>query len=250
MSAPSSPSPQESAAIAFFKNLPCPIPGSEFPTITQTPTIPKIIHQIWIGGNTEQEPPTEFMKTWREKNPEWEYILWNEQEIAKRYPQGIRNQKRFLEMEELCGRADILRYEILYDYGGVYIDADSVCITPLDERFLKHTDCWAALENERLRGNLVANGTIGAIRGSKIMERCIQEISAKPTVSTHQTALRAWILVGPLFFTKVIASFVGTPNQMHIYPSHFFYPNHYSGLKYQGNDTVFGNHIWQSPRHS
>ena len=43
--------------------------------------IPKIIHQLWIGT---KPPPTKFMDTWRDKNPDFEYIRWNEEEISKR----------------------------------------------------------------------------------------------------------------------------------------------------------------------
>ena len=43
--------------------------------------IPKIIHQIWIGN---KPPPINLMNTWKEKNPDYEYILWNENEFIKR----------------------------------------------------------------------------------------------------------------------------------------------------------------------
>ena len=43
--------------------------------------IPKIIHQIWIG---DKPAPTKFMDTWRDKNPDFEYIRWNEEEFIKR----------------------------------------------------------------------------------------------------------------------------------------------------------------------
>ena len=43
--------------------------------------IPKIIHQIWIGPKSA---PTKFMDSWREKNPEFTYIRWNEEEIKTR----------------------------------------------------------------------------------------------------------------------------------------------------------------------
>ena len=39
---------------------------------------------------------------------------------------------RINEMEEINGKADIIRWEILYEYGGVFLDADSICIEPID----------------------------------------------------------------------------------------------------------------------
>ena len=44
-------------------------------------SIPKIIHQLWIG--TKPAPIT-LMNTWKEKNPDFEYIFWNEQEFINR----------------------------------------------------------------------------------------------------------------------------------------------------------------------
>jgi mannosyltransferase OCH1-like enzyme len=43
-------------------------------------TVPKIIHQIWIGP---KPPPTNLMDTWKNMNPDFKYILWNEQRIAE-----------------------------------------------------------------------------------------------------------------------------------------------------------------------
>lgn len=49
-------------------------------------------------------------------------------------------QQRIDEIEAFCGKADIMRYEILYKYGGIYLDADSLCLESLDEFFLKTQD--------------------------------------------------------------------------------------------------------------
>ena len=37
-----------------------------------------------------------------------------------------------LEIEEINGKADIIRWEILYHYGGLFVDADSICIESFD----------------------------------------------------------------------------------------------------------------------
>lgn len=89
------------------------------------PSIPKVVHQIWIG---EREPPCVWLDTWRvdfmgsEAGKGWQYKLWDNETVA-----GFKdmiNQDLFeLERYPQC-RADLLRLEILYKYGGVYIDAD------------------------------------------------------------------------------------------------------------------------------
>ena len=93
--------------------------------------IPKIIHQIWLGPRTR---PQFWMDTWKidylNNYPDWEYRLWTEKEVKeltlvnkKFYNRLAKNNKRY---DKFAGMADILRYEILYQFGGVFIDADSI----------------------------------------------------------------------------------------------------------------------------
>ena len=57
--------------------------------------IPKIIHQVW-EGRTEPCMPTRLQilaRTWREQNPDWEYHLWNGEEmdelVEKHFPEYL-----------------------------------------------------------------------------------------------------------------------------------------------------------------
>jgi hypothetical protein len=96
---------------------------------TNPVVIPKIIHQLWIG---DKPAPNNLMNTWKEKNPEFEYIYWNEEEFKKRNIK-FKCQDKIDEIEEICGKVDIMRWELLYKYGGIFIDADSICIESIDE---------------------------------------------------------------------------------------------------------------------
>ena len=94
--------------------------------------IPHIIHQIWIGNLPR---PQQMMETWREKQPGFEYRLWTDIDLIQIEPSEM-NWTCIKQMQlcrEFCGVADIMRLEILWKYGGIFIDADSVCIEPLDE---------------------------------------------------------------------------------------------------------------------
>ena len=56
--------------------------------------------------------------------------------------------------------------EILYKYGGIYIDADSICIEPIDNLLNKYK-AFATYENELTRKGLVANGNMGFLKEHK-----------------------------------------------------------------------------------
>ncbi len=91
--------------------------------------IPKIIHQIWIGP---RKKPDLWMDTWNikyiQKYPDFEYVLWDNNNINQVLAKYPKISKVFWTEKHWHGRADILRMLILYEHGGIYIDADSVWI--------------------------------------------------------------------------------------------------------------------------
>ena len=97
--------------------------------------IPKIIHQVW-EGRTEPCMPTRLQilaRTWREQNPDWEYHLWNGEEmdelVEKHFPEYLSMYRSFPYNVQ---RWDTIRYMILYVYGGVYTDLDTECFKPIN----------------------------------------------------------------------------------------------------------------------
>jgi mannosyltransferase OCH1-like enzyme len=96
--------------------------------------IPKIIHIIWISPNTF--PYEENLKNYKEKHPTWEIRFWTDENLPK-----LKNQKIYNKLNIYTVKADLLRLEILAKYGGVYVDADSVCIRPLDD-LIENETCF------------------------------------------------------------------------------------------------------------
>ena len=180
-----------------------------------------------------------MMETWKEKNPTWEYRFWSEENMPK-----LRNQAQFDAMNELAGKADILRYELLYDYGGFFIDADSVCVNPLDDFFTENKAfcCW---ENEKIREGLMSNGYFATEKHSPLAERLVARIGTYPVEEVAKLPnLTAWQVVGPVLLTNTVASMPDCG--MNVYPSHYFIPRHYTGLQYEGTDKIYAEQYWGS----
>jgi len=201
--------------------------------------IPKIIHQMWIGP---KPPPMKMIQTWIDKNPDWKHILWTEDLIKEKYPKGFRNQKHIDEHETWNGKCDIMRYQILYDFGGIFLDADCVCTNSLEDHFLDHNS-FSCFENEELRGNLVACGYMGAVKNCRLMSICTEEIYRSKDLKYKTTGLMSWQTVGPLFFTNTIIKY---KYPISIYPSFVFIPRHYTGWTYTGNGKSYSDQKWGS----
>lgn len=193
---------------------------------------PRIIHQIWLGPKPR---PEAWLNSWARLNPTWTYHLWTEQNLPT-----LRNQ-RLYESFGTCwhGKADVLRYELLLAHGGIYVDADTECLRPLDELLAEwpsDRDGFAVYECGT--EGLVANGILGTPPGARLFKRLVDEMHPLEA-SAH---VPAWRLTGPGFFTKHIRD----SDRMWILPSWTFLPEHYSGARHEGPERPFSRHYWHS----
>tara|TARA_R110000782_G_scaffold96340_9_gene180805 strand:- start:982 stop:1632 length:651 start_codon:yes stop_codon:yes gene_type:complete len=157
--------------------------------------IPKIIHQIWIGDQSKK--PSKLMQTWKDNHPDWEYILWTEAEIDSF---NLFNRDKYDIHPMLSGKADIARYEILFKFGGFFIDADSISIKSLDD--LLDNKFVTVYESEKHRKNLLANGYFGCTPKNRIMFNMINNVR---NLETNRMINRhAWETTGPLPFTNEV----------------------------------------------
>jgi mannosyltransferase OCH1-like enzyme len=206
------------------------------------PLIPKILHQIWIGP---KPAPTNLMKTWKEKHPDFEYILWTENEIIKRKLE-LKCIDKIMMINEINGKADIIRWEILYQYGGYFVDADSICIEPFDEIFYDKP-AFATFENENVRNGLVATGTMGFIPKYSLCLDIINWINSNESTYVILNN-RAWYSVGPALLTKMLET--GKYTDFSVFPSHYFLPVHFTGSNYEGHKKVYGYQEWGTAKNS
>ena len=200
--------------------------------------IPNIIHQLWIG---DVSAPSKHMNTWKNKNKQMDYIRWNESEIIKRNMK-FQCQEKIDDMTEINGKADIMRWEILYHYGGVFLDADSICIEPIDNTLLS-TKAFAGWEQEKVRPGLIATGTMGFPPKHPLVKAAIDWILHND-INVERTKKRAWITVGPGLLTRIYNT--GLYNDVTIFPSYSFLPIHATGLEYKAHGKIYAFQEWGS----
>lgn len=200
--------------------------------------IPKIIHQVWIGRKYKK--PKTLMKTWKKMNPACEYIEWTEKNLRE---ESFSLQRQIDDMQSLWGKVTIMRYELLYKYGGFIVDADSECIKSLDDFFFEN-ERFTCYENEE-RGNYggvsrLSAGYMGAKKHDEFYKLCIDELSTR-----NVKRFKSHVVVGNLFFATMCLRYKNE-FPMKIYPSHYFIPKHGTGVEYEGSDAVYAKQYWGS----
>lgn len=153
-------------------------------------SIPPIIHFIWMGS-----PPTPAVnaaiESWKRHNPNLEIKLWTEKEIEDFVWSELHSKKFFEEGKNWAEKSDILRFEILYQYGGVYSDTDVVCTNSVEDLLTNDLNFFAGFESNKIKRfgrPLVGCSVLGAARNCPVIKRCLdfsQTAEEAPTIHQH-----------------------------------------------------------------
>jgi mannosyltransferase OCH1-like enzyme len=95
-----------------------------------TDTVPLILHQLAPKEKQSWHHIWEKCQaTWYEKFPNCSYRMWHDEDIDnliyEKFPAFMRIYKNY---PKNIHRFDIVRYFILYEYGGIYADMDMECV--------------------------------------------------------------------------------------------------------------------------
>lgn len=202
--------------------------------------IPKILHRCWFGPPMPDHLAA-YGETWEAHHPGWEHRLWTADNL---FP--LTNQTLFDDAPDIAPgnvgqlRADIARYEILHEHGGVYVDCDFECRKPLDP-LLDDVSCFAAWEEP---GRWVNNAILGAAPGHAFLARLIEGLPRN--VAQHRGA-RPNVLSGPQYLTRVYRRH---GRHVTVFPKDWFYP--YTWAELERGDEAFPDayavHHWNNRR--
>lgn len=167
--------------------------------------IPRIFHQIWVGPAPFPDDFARYQQTWLDLNAGWELRFWTEENL----PQDVRWPEVHDRMRIPAERSDILRLEILWRHGGVYLDADFECRQPLDP-LIGDVDFFAAY----LKPDRVNNAIVGAVPGHPIVDRALRELRPQAAYGLDKT------YSGPLFLDALLKEYPDVT----IFEPELFYP--------------------------
>lgn len=181
-----------------------------------SPKIPKIIHQIWIGPRPI--PTTKiFRETWINLHPDWHYKLWTNEDLKTI---TLQNQDLFDHAQNWGEKADILRYEILYQFGGLYVDLDFECLKPFDILHQSY-DFYCGIEPLDIPLNSVFanNAIIGCAPRHPTMKHCLD------TLKNDKNLSNVLLRTGPIHLSKsLLSQLSSSPGINIVFPVSYFYP--------------------------
>ena len=210
--------------------------------LAQEKKIPKIIHQIWLGS-----PVPDKYKKWQTSvqllHPRWQYKLWTDKDINEL---NLINKAQYEASSNYGERSDIARYEILYRYGGVYVDIDVQFLQPLDylhDRYDFYA-CFEPLWSYTYTCLSIGNALIASVPDHPVLAECIEKIAHSPfKLETLNEQIRIVAQTGPILFTRACYQQLETLKKSGIIlPSELFYPENPSRVMY--NPYRFCIHHW------
>lgn len=128
--------------------------------------IPKIIHYCWFGGKELPKEYQNYINGWKKLCPDYEIIEWNETNYDI-------NKNQYAKQAAEAGKwsfvSDYLGFDVVYEYGGIYLDTDVELVQTLDG-ILNDEIFFAIEENEN--GAEVAPGLgFGAKKHHPLMKQ-------------------------------------------------------------------------------
>lgn len=190
-----------------------------------------LFHRIWFGDKAPPALYEQYWAAWQRQYPDCEFITWTDADID-RLPL---TRDKLLQFSKPASRADLARYEILHQYGGIYLDCD---VMPYQHAPVESLTTQLTVCNESESTQYCSIGFIGAPAGHPIFRDLIDHI-----VQSNADESRPNVTTGPWLF--------GAHVKRHPHkrlPVRAFYPYLYdepfSSVGKRSLEDTIGIHVW------
>lgn len=218
----------------------------------QESSIPHLIHLIWLGSPISEKVSACF-DSWKKHHPLWEIKIWNDNDIPEFDWSCEHSKTCFQQADTWAEKADIFRLEVLYKFGGLYSDADVVCLNsfdPLTNQGLGFFSCFELNYVGKHYGEpfFVGSAILGAKQGSYVMKYCLDHLTSKIESPEEGIIKRT----GPGLISRACQmAFSNSSEHILILPCSYLYPLPWKKrettsagvLEYVSPDTL-AIHLW------
>jgi inositol phosphorylceramide mannosyltransferase catalytic subunit len=195
--------------------------------------IPRIFHQVWVGPEPLPPKYRRYQETWVQHHPGWELRVWTDENL----PPDLERKEVYERLRQPAERSDMLIFEFLNRYGGVYIDTDFECLRSI-EPLLDGVEIFCAYSHFDSHSERLNNAIMGSAPGHRLIAQGLRELRPRDTYGPVDKAG-----TGPFFVTEL---FVGRP-EVTLFGPELFYPRTPGAAK-----SAYGIHhtgrSWKSPR--
>jgi hypothetical protein len=178
--------PVDFSNLAFYKHQFEKVKGAS-KDLSPELAIPKVLHFIWLGPKDFPRESIGNVVSWMKHHPGWKVKLWTDrmrplpeegvEEIVIDHMHFHSLQACYEKTQNYGEKSDLLRYEILFQEGGVYIDHDVKCFKSLDD-LIERYELVCGLElpaDTPIASSIHATNSLIASRPfHPILERCIK----------------------------------------------------------------------------
>ncbi len=170
--------------------------------------IPKRFWCLWFQG--ENRAPyivKQCLSSWRSKNPSWDIVVLDEDNIARYIDIDVQAMLRLGHSYALI--SDLVRLKVLLKYGGVWGDATTYCISPLDHWLIAHAKQGFFVFRDPGRDRLCSSWFIAASQGHFLIKEWLflfQEVIASTRLA-FKSYLPHYLLIKLLGRSARLSSF-------------------------------------------
>lgn len=206
--------------------------------------IPKIIHYCWFGRGEMPQLAKDCIASWHKYMPDWEYMLWNEENFDIKYNDYTREA---YEAKKYAFVSDVARLVALNKYGGLYLDTDVEVLKSFND--LMNYKAFAGFEGSK-------NIPVGTcVLASEPQGEWVSEM-----LKAYRDRLfigangRIDVMTNVQFLTRIMAANGLKQNgdeqeykDLHVFPVDYFCPRHTTGEYILTNNTYSdhkGIHSW------
>ena len=205
--------------------------------------IPKIIHQTWKDENVPDKW-LEYQDKVRTLHPDWEYRLWTDKDnddfISTHYPELFKIYKLY---PKPVMKADVIRYAIMDQMGGLYLDLDYEMLKPFD--MLDHRVVLPLSRSKQFgdKDNRIGNCILASEPGHSFWKVVLEDLTNNP-MTIGEEELDVEKATGPYLLTRIYFenSFedITTPERLLFHPPSPRNPKMYRSIL--DNNISYGIH--------
>lgn len=140
--------------------------------------IPKVIHYCWISGDPFPEKIQKCYDSWKRILPDYEIVVWD---YAKAHAIGSKWVDQAIETKKYAFVADYIRFYVLYNYGGIYLDSDVEVLKSFND--LLDLRYFIGKEKDS-RGGIEA-AIIGAEKGLPWIKTCLDYYKGRRFINMY-----------------------------------------------------------------